>query len=410
MLKGSSPEKFRITTRFALANILLVSNVFIWYFYAATILEEIVSRAAQDYFTAPLTWSVHFAAIIFSAISGALLVKMEKRTNFLISWMMLGVVSSLTPILVNNRDTLGVVIIALTLGISLGLGMPNCMGYYAGQINIENRGRSGGIIMFISGLGIALLGMTGIKNVELQTLVLTVLRISGLVIFLLIRPREEIKRKNKNPSYRNVFGQRSFLSYLVPWIMFSLVTYLTAPMMIGIIGRSKADSLLVIENALIAVFAIVGGFLSDYFGRKRMAITGFALLGLGYSILGIYPEALFSWYLYTVVDGIAWGIFFVIFVVTIWGDLGYDAPSDKYYAIGVLPFFTSKFLQLVIGDYIAETIPRERYAIFSFTAFFLFLAVLPLFYAPETLPEKNIKERELKQYIEKAKKIREKHA
>jgi len=408
MLRVSLSEKFGITTRFALANILLVSSVFIWYFVALAFLIEIVNRITQDYFTALLTWSVHFAAIIFSAISGALLVKMEKRTNFLISWMMLGVVFSLTPILVNNGDTLGVLIIALTFGISLGLGMPNCMGYYAGQINVENRGRCGGIIMFISGLGIALLGMTGIKNVELQTLILAVLRISGLVIFLLIRPREEIKRKNKNPSYRDVFGQRSFISYLVPWIMFSLVTYLTASMIIGTIGRSQADSLLVIENALIAVFAIVGGFLSDYFGRKRMAIIGFALLGLGYSILGIYPEALFSWYFYTVVDGIAWGIFFVIFVVTIWGDLSFDAPSDKYYAIGVLPFFTSKFLQLVIGDYIGGIIPS--YAIFSFTAFFLFLAVLPLFYAPETLPEKKMRERELKSYIEKAKKIREKHA
>jgi hypothetical protein len=45
----------------------------------------------------------------------------------------------------------------------------------------------------------------------------------------------------------------------------------------------------------------------------------------------------------------------------------------------------------------------------SIASFFLFLAVIPLFYAPETLPEKEIKERELKGYIEKAKKIKEKH-
>jgi hypothetical protein len=32
------------------------------------------------------------------------------------------------------------------------------------------------------------------------------------------------------------------------------------------------------------------------------------------------------------------------------------------------------------------------------------LAVLPLIYAPETLPEKTMKDRELKSYIEKAKK------
>jgi hypothetical protein len=49
------------------------------------------------------------------------------------------------------------------------------------------------------------------------------------------------------------------------------------------------------------------------------------------------------------------------------------------------------------------------YAIFSVASFFLFLAVIPLMFAPETLPEKTLKERELKQYVEKAKKTKEKY-
>jgi hypothetical protein len=40
--------------------------------------------------------------------------------------------------------------------------------------------------------------------------------------------------------------------------------------------------------------------------------------------------------------------------------------------------------------------------LFSFIAFFLFIAVLPLVYAPETLPEKTMKDRDLKSYIDKA--------
>jgi len=51
----------------------------------------------------------------------------------------------------------------------------------------------------------------------------------------------------------------------------------------------------------------------------------------------------------------------------------------------------------------------SEYAIFSFAAFFLFLAVIPLMYAPETLPEKLIRQKELRRYVEKAKKIREKY-
>jgi hypothetical protein len=37
---------------------------------------------------------------------------------------------------------------------------------------------------------------------------------------------------------------------------------------------------------------------------------------------------------------------------------------------------------------------------FSWASFFLFLAVLPSIYALETLPEKTIKERELKECVE----------
>jgi MFS family permease len=192
--------------------------------------------------------------------------------------------------------------------------------------------------------------------------------------------------------------------------MFSLITNLTTPMQSEIIGKSTVELLIIVENILIGIFAVVGGFFSDAVGRKRVAIVGFVLLGLGYSVLGIYPnpEELFVWYFYIAADGIAWGMLFTVFVVTIWGDLSQTQPSDKHYAIGVLPFFISKFLQLTIGRNLADAIPST--AIFSFTALFLFLAVLPLVYAPETLPEKTMRDRELKIYIEKAEKIKQKYA
>jgi MFS family permease len=164
----------------------------------------------------------------------------------------------------------------------------------------------------------------------------------------------------------------------------------------------------VIENIIAGVFAVVAGITSDLIGRKRTVMAGFILFGLGYAMLGVFPFNILSWYFYTVVDGIAWGIIYVIFLFTIWGDLAQGRPSEKYYAIGILPFSLSSFLHLTAGPIIAEKI--SPYAIFSFAAFFLFLAVVPLMYAPETLPEKKIRERELKKYVEKAKKVKEKYA
>ena len=166
-------------------------------------------------------------------------------------------------------------------------------------------------------------------------------------------------------------------------------------------------NMLIIENVFLAAFALVGGIFIDSVGRKRLAIIGFVTLGLSYSILGFF-QGTAIWYFHTVMNGISWGILYVLFVVTIWGDLSHGAPSDKYYALGVSPFFISKMLQLTIDSQIVAAIPVS--AIFSFTALFLFLAVLPLIYAPETLPEKVIKQIELNSYLEQAQKVKEKYA
>jgi MFS family permease len=281
------------------------------------------------------------------------------------------------------------------------------MGYFADCTHIENRAKLGGVILCINGLGAFLLGIITVDDIILQALTLAIWRGCGLIIFLMIKPARENEEKHRSVSFASILGQKSFILYFIPWIMFSLIAYLGLPVQLNILEPNLVNLFSIVESALAGIFAIVGGFLSDIVGRKRVAITGFIMLGLGYAMLGIYPENLASWYFYTLVDGIAWGIFYVIFIMTIWGDLSFESSSNKYYAIGGLPYFISNFLRLIIGSYIAETV--SAYAIFSLTAFFLFLAVLPLMYAPETLPEKKIRDRELKHYIEKAKKAKEKY-
>ena len=394
--------KFGITSRFALTNIVLISNALIWYSFAFSILKSITNEITL------LMWTVHFVAATFSAIVGAALTdKIHKRTTFLVFWMAFGIISSLILMFVSPIRTLDVLAIFFLFGVSFGFGLPVSMGYFADSTIVENRAKLGGLILCINGLGAFLFGITAIDDITLQALTLATWRGFGLMIFLIIKPLKEIEGKQKSISFVSILSQRSFILYLIPWIMFSLIAYLGLPVQLNILDPDLVKLFSIIENILAGAFAIVGGFLSDVVGRKRIAMTGFVMLGLGYAILGIYPENLLSWYFYTLVDGVAWGIFYVIFIFTVWGDLSYGTSSDKYYALGGLPFFISNFLRFIIGSLIAETV--SAHAIFSLTAFFLFLAVLPLVFAPETLPEKKIKERELKQYVEKAKKIKEKY-
>ncbi len=84
--------------------------------------------------------------------------------------------------------------------------------------------------------------------------------------------------------------------------------------------------------------------------------------------------------------------------------------QQKYYAIGSILLFATNLVPVFLSTYIT---PIPALAVFSVASFLLFLAVPPLMYAPETLPEK--KKSGLGNcwvmlgYVEKAKKVREKH-
>jgi uncharacterized membrane protein len=64
-----------------------------------------------------------------------------------------------------------------------------------------------------------------------------------------------------------------------------------------------------------------------------------------------------------------------------------------------MPFLISSFISILVYPF-ASNIPVSTS--FPLASFFLFIAVLPLIYAPETMSEKTIKDRDLKSYAEKA--------
>ena len=408
MLKDTFSNEKRFSMRSIVASFILVTNAFVWYFYAFYVLTEIMRTVELTSIEASTIWILNFIGAAVFALSGAAITsKIGRRVMFLLVWMLLGVVFSFFPMLLDVSMTLDLFVVSFLFGASFGLGMPTAMAYFADSTLTENRARLGGIIFLGIGLGTFLLGIINVAEIATKIMVLAILRVVGFLIFFLIRPAESQPRENKSLSYTLILSQRSFLLYLIPWVMFCLVNQTSAPILMSFFGEDFVNIFAIIEGILAGTFAVISGFFCDRIGRKRLSILGFAMLGIGYATLGIFPPSLPSWYFYTLADGIAWGIFYTVFFATIWSDLAYGAPSDKYYALGGLPYLLSNFLRFVLGQYIAETI--SMYTIFSLASFFLFLAVIPLIYAPETLPEKKIKERELKEYIGKAKKAKKKH-
>ena len=187
--------------------------------------------------------------------------------------------------------------------------------------------------------------------------------------------------------------------------MFSLINYIEQPILSDFFGSQTFNIIRLAELALGGIVAVMSGIAADFLGRKRVVIAGFIMLGIEYALLSLFFTLFTSSeivYLYLVLDGITWGLLITVFFTVVWGDLGENHAKEKYYTVGGLPYLLSSFLSVVLVP-IAKTISAGL--TFTFASFFLFIAVIPLMYAPETLPEKTVKERELKSYVEKAQKL-----
>jgi MFS family permease len=408
MLEKQPRQIFGIRMKTAFASVVIVANPFVWYYAVVLALQGTLAKMSADTSTAFLIWAIHFSGLIIAALIGAALASKIEKKRFLAAWMLLGIIASLTLALVNTTDVLILTIQAGFLGATLGVGMPTCMRYFTNNITVEKRGRISGIVMITFVLGLVLFSVVGVGNMLIFGLALAVWRLASLVIYLSTGAADKTKAKVEASSYKQILGQRAFYLYFIPWVMFSLVNYLPISLQLKIVGPELNSSITLIQNLVLGIFAFVGGFLIDIIGRKRTAIAAFVMIGISTSVLGAYYSDIYAWLFFAVVSGIAWGFLFVLFILTIWGDLSYSLPSDKFYALGVMPFFVSQLLGFTLGPNIADIVPE--YALFSFVAFFLFLAVLPMVYAPETLPEKLMKDRDLKSYAEKALKQAQKDA
>lgn len=408
MLKQTLVDRIGLSPKIILVSLVLISSAFIWYFYAFDYLSTIALESHPHNSTA--FFGFNFFSILIAAISGTFLIrKYQKRLKFLCYWMVIGIFLSFIPLIVGNSISYDwLVVISVILGAYFGLGMPICMGYFSAITKYGNRAKYAGITFLFIGLGFFLLSQTGGVDPMLATLVLATSRGLALVILILLKPEEKTVDTKEKVTYRSILTDKSMLLYFVPWLMFLIINNLTFSLNSQIDQEGFFNYLSMAENILAGAFAVIFGFMADSVGRKRLAITGFILLGFGYGILAfIQNGSMLSWIFYTIADGIAWGAFYTIFLFTIWGDLAKEKGSEKFYAIGSLPYLVSNFMRFTIGDYIGNSVTQIT-LLFSFASFFLFLAILPLIYAPETLPEKHIKDRELKNYLEKAQKIAQK--
>lgn len=405
MLQSPRLEVTGVSRRdFALVFVLLF-NAFTWSYMILIVIKNIaVATPMSSAFS-----TIFYVAAAGAGLAGSFFNEKIRRLRLLYSWMILGLLSSFSLIFLHNQTVAHISIVCVALGISFGLGMPSSLAYLADHTITENRGATSALVFLAANLSVLPLGALFMTLDPLMNLALLVIwRGLGLAAFAVFKPKEaEHANEQKRVSLTSVLRDRSFSLYLLPWIMFLLIDILEKGLLQDFVRAEILSLMLIVEPIAVVFFSLLTGLFVDKIGRKRMIVYGFVTLGIGYAIVGLAPTNDFAWYFYIFVDGAALGILLPIFLLTLWGDLSKPSSREKFYAIGIFPFLARNIIPFALITFIS-TISAN--AAFSLASFFLFLAVLPLMYAPETLPEKKIELRRLRNYVERAKKLAGKQA
>ncbi|MEM2102548.1 MAG: MFS transporter [Candidatus Bathyarchaeia archaeon] len=404
----------RVFQRESVEVFVVVANTFAWYTLVYIFYRSIVENLPLTASESLSTFVFFYLGIAFSAVLNSVIIRKVARDFLLLIWFFLGVCASLLLFVIDISLPTSAYAVSIFLGVSIGIGLPSCLAYFADAVKLENRGKAGGIIWASAGVGTLVFAAPAyiLNNIATAILLLTVLRLSGLLFFLFKREQKTAVGLKRDYPFHAILRDSHVLLYLLPWVMFCLINWIESPIVENLFGSEFFNFVTFTEFAISGVFALVGGIFSDWVGRKRIIIIGFIMLGIEYAVLSFLQNSIISRYIYIAFDGITWGMFAVVFFIVLWGDLAKDSLKEKYYIIGGLPYLLASFLQVFIKQYIASIPENMRLGLvntaFSLASFFLFLAILPLIYAPETLPEKKIADRQLRKYAEEAKKIVEK--
>ncbi|MDW8040963.1 MAG: hypothetical protein RMJ03_06040 [Nitrososphaerota archaeon] len=381
----------------------LLVDMFLWYYLTLNTIAVIAEELGVEHMG--LLFAQHVGVLVGGFLGIAFL---KDGLRGLLLWTFLGTSVSFLPLLTPDIVYLRFQEYFFVLGLSLGLGMPLCLGFFAKRTATENRGYIGGIVLAVSIFcATPMVSLVRLYGSQTLLLFLGVWRALGFVPLLIWSKVPWEKPTVENTEEPTLLSRKLYL-YWVPWAIFNIIDgleWLLLRNFVRAMFSAYLTSLQWVGFLFLGTFAFLGGYLSDLVGRKPVIILGFSMIGVAYAVISMVPNSLAAWFLFYICSGVSWGLFTTIFIVVIWGDLASTSAKEKYYLVGITPFFMAAVIQKFFA---AHLMFLSETSAFSLAAVFLFVAVLPILFAPETLPEKVLKERELRNYIERAKRVKEK--
>ena len=403
---GFLTENLHITLRKFLALMFLFSGSFTWFLSFYNRFDDVFSFFINSNLWLNIANLLFLFSVIISAFIGSALVDRVERKKLLFGITLLGFLSSIPLMFLNDANT--AIFLCFPLGASFGSLLPLVQSYFADSTIPEERGRISGLLI-LSVFIFTVFAMLIVEVFMLDSvgiLLVTIgLKLTGFLPFLLVSIDSKV---DKAKPWLQILKDKDFGIYLLAYILFNvcsgLVAFIWSGRPVSPEFLAANESAMVLRYFGIAILAVITGFWADKFGRKKPVIFGVVLLGTAYALVGLTltPETFF---LQMLISGLAWGILIVIYNV-IPGDLAFPGSEYKFYTLGIIiPFI----LYTGINSGGRFLIFNPELEIFStFLSIALFLSIIPILYAKETLSEGKMRTTRLKEHIKKVQKVVEK--
>jgi len=359
---------------FGVSCIVLVS-LLCWYFNSSYILEFIIevpqALAPHDFL---------FNAIVIIALTFGLVfhTSLEKMGSLYL-WAVGSFIGAILILLTPMKDLK--LFFYYTMGVLFGLCQLSPFMYFWENSDIEKRGRIGGIITAIALIVFSLataIGSFGLFNATIVSMTLNLMVLSTKVV---LKTRSKSHQKSRGYEHET----RTVVAYLIPWIVFSVVNATLARTITFSLMRFFQDSSFVmplLQASGACLGALSSGIMADLLGRKAAVAFGLTIYGIGLAVSGIVKSSIEASLVFTL-NGLSWGIFIVLFLLVIWGDLSSSKNLSRRYYLGLLTYYSSTLAGQLLTSQITQ-VPLAAASLMSCAL--VFLSNIPLLLASELLP------------------------
>jgi MFS family permease len=396
MVSGFLEEATKIFSKQLVAGTFATASALSWFFVFTLNFGTFFQNVTNDKIWIFAGEVLFFVLGILSALFGVYISERFDRRKLLIWSISLGILSAL-PLAIFQGNAFSLLLGSL-LGFSFGLGFPSAAALFSDLTEIESRGRSTGILVLIT-FTLILVGMAVSQVSSLLELIVLSVVMRSLGYLSLIRDQRR-KENRKVETWSSILSRRNLILYLLPWIIFNLVSGLANFIYPGLPETPAFESAINIGNLTqfigVAVFSLVSGFVCDRYGRKPPIIIGILIFGISFAVLGVVPSPE-SVIFQNTIFGVAWGFCMVAYFV-IPADLARSTSREKHYALinvsAFVGFTGTVTLPVILGTSVPVSILSPILSIL------LFVSVVPVLFASETIPD-VLKSRRVQEHVEK---------